>query len=101
MQITTDRRDNLRPFEGKRVTFTGIFERFEKKRLGWDAALIYHIYRASTKEWIIDHAWIDAKPLMILGLQHGDYIKFTSRVHRKGGRWFISWPTRVRVLNEI
>ncbi len=98
-QATGNRRTALRQYEDKRLTMIGIFQQLiADDRHGLPRCCIMDVHKASDKTFLCGHIWVDGLPFLDLGIKNGDYVKFTCKVHRKHGRWFVTWPTRVKKL---
>lgn len=115
-------REALAPHENKRLTFTGTFARFGKRR-GWqgreEATVLLRDITNGAGEVVTDHLWFRLTAQFArLDLQEGDVVRFGARVtrYRKGYRgrredmyvmdkppaidFQLSRPTRVEKVTE-
>lgn len=107
----------LEKIEGKRTTFTAVFERFGTKR-GWkgyleDTILVKEVVELETNIIVAGHLWFTVgKRLANIQFQEGDKIRFDARVtsYIKGYRGYgfkdlevdyrLSNPTNIKKVRD-
>jgi len=116
-------RENLKKINGKRKTFTGVFERFGTKNNNFagyqqKTVLLKNIKSRSGKEFFAEHVWFNyTKEFAKLNLKEGDKVMFDARVreyikgyrgHREEVQWEkpiekdykLSHPTKIKLIGR-